>query len=348
MLSLLLELLFAGAPYCLGDQRANGTSHQCTARRGRGDGQLAPPGLLLLLHREHLGQVGQQVRRQVLLVAVMVRPPEPGRDLHAILTDAAEGRIDVLHLIGVDLARDVDEPALAQRALAKVGTVIAQDLAMTTTVAEHADIVLPAAATQERAGSYTNWEGRTQRFARAIDGPDLVQEDWEIVVQVAALLGHDLGFNDLDGIRREVERLGKRAQGHAAPDVALVTPGGPPPEDRLAAVLRPLLIDDGTMLAGATDLAATARPAVAVLNIADAADRGIADGDRVEVASDQGAVRLTAEVGTDVIPGAVALPATSTTPTVRSLAGDGGHLLVTVTPVADDAGERAGQRGEVA
>jgi NADH-quinone oxidoreductase subunit G len=71
--------------------------------------------------------------------------------------------------------------------------------------------VLPASGTQERAGSYTNWEGRTQRFAKAVDAPDLVQDDWEIVVQLAALLGRDLGFHDLEGIRAEVAELGLRA-----------------------------------------------------------------------------------------------------------------------------------------
>jgi NADH-quinone oxidoreductase subunit G len=37
-----------------------------------------------------------------------------------ILEAAAAGRVDVLHLAGVDLARDADAPALAARALAKV------------------------------------------------------------------------------------------------------------------------------------------------------------------------------------------------------------------------------------
>jgi NADH-quinone oxidoreductase subunit G len=148
---------------------------------------------------------------------------ERGRDLHAILTDAAAGRIDVLHLIGVDLARDAASPELARAALERVETVIVQDLAATETVRDFADVVLPAAGTQERAGSRTNWEGRTQRFARAVDAPGLVQEDWEILVQLAALLGHDLGVNDLDGVRGELDGSG-RAAPHAWP--AAPTPRG--------------------------------------------------------------------------------------------------------------------------
>ncbi|MFP4234771.1 MAG: NADH-quinone oxidoreductase subunit G, partial [Nitriliruptoraceae bacterium] len=196
-------------------------------------------------------------------------PSEPGRDLHAILTDAAAGRIDVLHLIGVDLARDAASTELAQAALERVGTVVCQDLAATETVTRFADVVLPAAGRQERAGSATNWEGRTQRFARAVDAPDLAQEDWEIIRQLAALLGHDLGVDDLEQARTEMARLPRRAEPHPWPTATpAVVPA--PPEGHFQLLARPLLLDRGTMLAGATDLLATARPATAVLNAHDA------------------------------------------------------------------------------
>jgi NADH-quinone oxidoreductase subunit G len=121
-----------------------------------------------------------------------------------ILRAAADGGIDVLHLAGVDLVRDAASASLAEAALARVaaqGTVVVQDLAMTETVARFADVVLPVTATQERAGTRTDWEGRAQRFSRAVDGPKLTQDDWEAFVQLAALLGHDLGVRGLDDIR---------------------------------------------------------------------------------------------------------------------------------------------------
>ena len=256
-------------------------------------------------------------------------PDEQGRDLRAILDDAAAGSIDVLHLIGVDLVRDAASPELARRALARVGTVIAQDLAATETVAQFADVVLPAAATQERAGSYTNWEGRTQRFARAIDGPDLVQEDHEIVVQLAALLGHDLGFNDLDAIRREIDQLGVRGRPHDFPTVdARVSARAA--DDGLAIVARPLLLDRGTMLDGAGDLMATAKQPWAEMSAVDADALGVADGDRVVVTGGSATLALTARVGHDVVPGVVAIPANSTDVPAAALADERGELVVTV------------------
>ena len=284
-------------------------------------------------------------------------PAERGRDLEAILTDAAAGRIDVLHLIGVDLARDAASPELARAAMQRVKTVIAQDLAATDTVREYADVVLPAAGTQERAGSRTNWEGRTQRFARAVDAPGLVQEDWEILVQLAALLGHDLGINDLDGVRGELERLGLRATPHDWPvpeptDAASGDPSAAAGDEPATAedlgftlLARPLLLDRATMLAGADDLLATARAATATLAAADAASLGVADGDHVELAGAGQSLTLPVRVAADLVAGVVLVPTNTTEVPVAALTGRDGGGRVTVTPVAatEDAALVAGE-----
>jgi NADH-quinone oxidoreductase subunit G len=295
-------------------------------------------------------------RAEVEAVWGVSLPTDRGRDLQAILADAAAGRIDVLHLIGVDLVRDAASPELARKALAKVGTVVAQDLARNETVEGFADVVLPAAGTQERAGSYTDWEGRTQRFARAVDAPDLVQEDWEIVVQLAALLGHDLGFNDLDGIRTELARLGVRATPHDLPSAVAVAgadeavrPGAAPAADTgvapdgFAVVVRPLLLDHGTMLTGATDLLATARSAVVALNPADAEAHGIGEGDPVTLTGPGGSLTLPARLAADVVAGVAVLPANSTDLPAAALGGEDGGLRVTLerATAAADAEEVA-------
>jgi NADH-quinone oxidoreductase subunit G len=272
-------------------------------------------------------------------------PSERGRDLYGILEAAAAGEIDVLHLIGVDLLRDAASPELARRALDRVGTVIVQDLALSTTGAAFADVVLPAAATQERAGSYTNWEGRTQRFARAIDAHDLVMDDWEILVQLAAVQGQDLGFNDLDALRAEISSLGLRSQPHDFPELPPPVSDEPSDDTTFAVVARPQLIDRGAMLAGATDLLATARPPVVVVNQLDAATHGIADGDLVDVSSDRGSLRLPASVGHDVVPRVVVLPTNSTDDPLGLLADAAGVLRVTLQRVAggSDHGDETGE-----
>jgi NADH-quinone oxidoreductase subunit G len=259
-------------------------------------------------------------------------PTEAGSDLQGILEAAAAGRIDVLHLVGVDPLRDAPSPELVAKALSKVKLVVAQDLALTDTVREHAGVVLPVTATQERAGSYTDWEGRTQRFQPAVAGPDLTMDDWEVVQQLSAVLGHDLGFNDLDGLRAEAARLAPRASAHPwpAPAAAELAEAG----DALRLVTVPLLLDRGTMLTGATALLATARSAFVGVNPADAERLGIADGDDVTVSGNGATLTLPARVEADVVAGSVFVPTNSTEVPASALLGADGTALVELTVAA--------------
>ena len=257
-------------------------------------------------------------------------PTTAGRGLKEILTDAAAGKIDVLHLIGIDLLRDCESPALAAKALEKVSTVIVQDLARNETAETYADVVFPVAATQERSGSLTNWEGRTQHFAQAIDPPDLAQEDWEIMVQLAGLLGEDLGFNDLDGLHAELERLPARDERRAWPDVA--APAGVPEGDGLVMITYPTLLDRGTMLTGADELKATAPEPAALLNPADADALGVTDGGHLEITAGDQTLHLVARVTDDIVAGAIFVPTNATETTAGALRGESAGLVrVSVT-----------------
>ena len=56
------------------------------------------------------------------------------------------------------------------------------------------------------------------------------------------------------------------------------------------------LLDSGRMQDGEPFLAGTARPAVARMSAATAAEAGVADGDKVTVATDRGSVTVPVEV----------------------------------------------------
>jgi NADH-quinone oxidoreductase subunit G len=259
--------------------------------------------------------------------------PEAGRDLRGILEAAASGDIAVLYLAGVDPLRDADDPTLVAKALRRA-TVIAQDLAVTDTLEAHADVVFPVTATQEREGSITNWEGRTQRFQSAVAGPDTTQHDWEIAIQLSALLGADLGFNDLDGIRAEIEKLGVRDEARDWPEVALPEPAEAP-EGHVHVIRSPQLLDRGTMLTGAAHLLATAREPFVAVHPADAERLGLDEGQQVEVAANGATLTLPVRIEADVVAGTVWVPLNSTDTPATALAGDAGpHAQLTAT---DDA-----------
>ncbi|HEX2027278.1 MAG TPA: NADH-quinone oxidoreductase subunit G [Nitriliruptorales bacterium] len=282
-------------------------------------------------------------------------PATPGRRLTAVLEAAATGEIDVLHLIGVDLARDAHRPRLAKAALERVRTVIVQDL-LDNETAGYADIVLPAAAAMERAGTFTDWEGRRQRFTLAVDPPQLAQEDWDILRQLALLLGRDLGFRDLDGVRAQMARLpASRLRAWPGPaETGTGRAGVPTGDGALRLLSYPLLLDRGVMGAGADDMLKTAKTPFAAINRADAERLGVRDGQPVTVASGHGRLTVLAAVEDDVVEGVVYVPSNSTDVPAATLAGDdGAPPTVTVEPtdepvrpVAAGAGPwTAGDRG---
>ena len=67
--------------------------------------------------------------------------------------------------------------------------------------AHAADIVLPAAAYTEKAGTYVNTEGRVQFADKAVFAPGDAREDWTIVRALADTLGVSVGFDSFDQLR---------------------------------------------------------------------------------------------------------------------------------------------------
>ena len=78
--------------------------------------------------------------------------------------------------------------------------------------AHAADIVLPAAAYTEKAGTYVNGEGRVQWSDKAVFAPGDAREDWTILRALADALGVSVGFDSFDQLRdamiAEVPALG--------------------------------------------------------------------------------------------------------------------------------------------
>jgi NADH-quinone oxidoreductase subunit G len=89
------------------------------------------------------------------------------------------------------------------------------------------------------------------------------------------------------------------------------------------------LIDAGRLQDGEPYLAGTARPAVARVSPATAAEAGLADDDKVTVATAAGSVTVALDI-TDMADGAVWLPANSPGSAVRADLGAGHGSRVTL------------------
>lgn len=78
--------------------------------------------------------------------------------------------------------------------------------------AHAADVILPAAAYTEKAGTYVNTEGRVQMADKAVFAPGDAREDWSILRALADAFGVSVGFDSFDELRAamilEVPALG--------------------------------------------------------------------------------------------------------------------------------------------
>jgi NADH-quinone oxidoreductase subunit G len=181
-------------------------------RRGNVHGALdmgLAPGILP-------GRVSLDDGRQWFTDAWGHLPETRGMDAGGILAAAAAGKVQGLVLAGADPASDFPDRALAQQALAAAAFTVVVDLFGDSAAALAADVVLPAAAYGERTGTTTNMEGRVTRLGQKVTAPGTARPDWMIAADLATRLGGGLGFESLDDIALEIERL--------APSHAGVTP----------------------------------------------------------------------------------------------------------------------------
>ncbi|MEI2622329.1 MAG: NADH-quinone oxidoreductase subunit G [Candidatus Nanopelagicales bacterium] len=172
-----------------------------------------------------------------------------------------------------------------------------------------ADVVFPVAAVTEKAGSYTDWEGRRRPF------PQVFRESLILTdASVLSAISDEMLLEPQD----EPIALGAMAQSRpAAPRLSPAEPARLAPGEAVLATWHQLL-DDGSMQAGEPYMAATARPPVVRVSPANASDLGISDGDPVTVTGDIGSLTLPALV-TDMPSGIVWVPMNSGTNVVSAL-----------------------------
>ena len=229
-------------------------------------------------------------------------PALPGRDTTAMLAAAADGELGALVVAGVDPA-DLPDPVAALRALEMAPFVVSLEL-RASAVTDRADVVFPVATVAEKAGTFVNWEGRGGSFGAALRVPE-VRTDLYVLGAIADQMDVHLGLPDAAAARAELAALGTwRGPSPEPPEVSsagsdsgvhLTHAHGSGLLDVKLATWHQLL-DSGRMQDGEPALAGTARPAVARMSPATAAEAGVTDGDKVTVATDRGSVTVPVAV----------------------------------------------------
>lgn len=120
-------------------------------------------------------------------------PSNVGLTVPCIFREAESGKIKAIYVMGENPVVSEPNSTHVIEGLKKVEFLVVQDIFLTET-AEHADIILPAAAWAEKEGSFTNSERRVQWSFKALEPPGEARPDLHIIVDLAKELGLERYF----------------------------------------------------------------------------------------------------------------------------------------------------------
>jgi formate dehydrogenase major subunit len=133
-------------------------------------------------------------------------PTSKGLDNHEMTPAIKERKLKGLYLIGEDLITADSNYNDVADALGKLELFVVQDLFFTKT-AQFADVILPAAGSLEKEGTFTNTERRIQRIYPAFGPLGDTRPDWEIIQSIANRLGANWDYKHPSDVMDEAASL---------------------------------------------------------------------------------------------------------------------------------------------
>jgi NADH-quinone oxidoreductase subunit G len=117
----------------------------------------------------------------------------PGRDAGAIARGLEEGHLAAVWLMNVDPLLDLPDRSRWDQGLERASTIVAHAAFLTPGIREHATVVFPAEAYAEKDGTLTHPDGRLQRVRPAIGHQGDSRFTWQVLAELGGRLGVDLG-----------------------------------------------------------------------------------------------------------------------------------------------------------
>ncbi len=161
---------------------------------------------------------------------VTLEAREKGKSLIDMMRSVDAGEIRAMYIMGENPVLSDPDQQHIEETLGKLDFLVVQDIFLTET-AEYADVVLPAAATMEKDGTFTNTERRIQRVRQALAPKGEALPDWQIVQLIANRLGAGWSYGSPQEIMQEIAQVTPqyggvtydRLEEHVVPDVEFDT-----------------------------------------------------------------------------------------------------------------------------
>jgi NADH-quinone oxidoreductase subunit G len=146
---------------------------------------------------------------------------EAGVNLAKIATGIEQGKIKTLIIFGENLVKHgvknatlreretvsevVEEHGLTAELLGKLETLIVSDILPNETT-KLAHYVLPGAAHVEKRGTFTNTNGRVQKFMKAVEAPGDARAEWEFLHDLVLNVTGQNGFATIEGVFNQMAK----------------------------------------------------------------------------------------------------------------------------------------------
>ena len=148
----------------------------------------------------------EEVRERYEKAWGVTLPKEPGMDNHQMVEGIDKGKLKAMYLFGEDMALVDSNINFVDSALEKLEFFVVQDVFFSKT-ARFADVVLPAAPSLEKEGTFSNTERRIQRLYQALDPLGDSKPDWMIIQDLANHLGANWNYQSPSEIMDEAASL---------------------------------------------------------------------------------------------------------------------------------------------
>ncbi|MFB4164503.1 formate dehydrogenase subunit alpha [Alteribacillus sp. JSM 102045] len=133
-------------------------------------------------------------------------PKEPGLNNHQIVEAIDDKKVKAMYLFGEEMALVDSNINYVHQAFEKLEFFVVQDIFFSKT-AQYADVVLPAAPSLEKEGTFTNTERRIQRFYKVFEPLGNSKPDWEIFQELANKCGANWYYDSPAEIMDEAAKL---------------------------------------------------------------------------------------------------------------------------------------------
>ena len=271
--------------------------------------------------------------------------PSKGLTIVEIMHAIEEEKIKGLYIMGENPALSDPNLNRTRKALEDVDFLVVQDIFLTET-AQYADVVLPAVSFAEKGGTFTNTERRVQRVRKATKAPGDARIDWKIVCDISTRMGYPMSYDCPSKIMEEIASVspiyggisydridevglawpcldkdhpgtkflhkGKFSRGKGKFHPVTFIPAKESTDKKYPFVLstgRQLYqFHTGTMTRKSAVINQVSPTGYVEIQLDDAADLGISNGDRVEVKTRRGCVETNAKVTENIEPGWIFMP----------------------------------------